>query len=67
MTSVFIQPDSTRLIDVGSGLYGTFGYDTGNIIANLIFSRTNIDATISATTRRTFLCSWPEKKISEMY
>lgn len=36
--SIFIKPDSMKVIDPEFAFFGPIGYDTGNVIANLIFA-----------------------------
>jgi 5-methylthioribose kinase len=64
--SIFIKPDSTKVIDPEFAFYGPIGYDTGNIIANLIFAWANADATISDPVERLDYCGWLEKTIVEV-
>ena len=64
--SIFIKADSTKVIDPEFGFYGPIGYDTGNIIANLIFAWANADATISKPVDRIAYCSWLEKTLVEV-
>jgi 5-methylthioribose kinase len=39
--SIFVKPDSTKVFDSEFGTYAPMGYDTGNIVANLIFAYDN--------------------------
>jgi 5-methylthioribose kinase len=39
--SVFVTPDSTKIIDPEFAFYGPAGYDIGNVIANLMFAYMN--------------------------
>lgn len=39
--SIFIKPDSTKFFDCEFGTYAPMGYDTGNMIANMIFAYDN--------------------------
>lgn len=64
--SIFIKPDSTKVIDPEFAFYGPIGYDTGNVIANLIFAWANADATISDQAQRADYTSWLEKTIVEI-
>lgn len=64
--SIFIKPDSTKIIDPEFAFYGPIGYDTGNVVANLIFAWANADATISDTAERADYCGWLEKTIVEV-
>jgi 5-methylthioribose kinase len=61
--SIFIKPESTKIIDPEFAFYGPMGYDTGNIVANLIFAWANGDATISDPAERTAYCGWVEETI----
>lgn len=36
--SIFIKPDSMKVIDPEFAFFGPIGYDTGNVIANLMFA-----------------------------
>ncbi|PKM70677.1 MAG: S-methyl-5-thioribose kinase, partial [Firmicutes bacterium HGW-Firmicutes-18] len=51
--SIFIKPDSTKVIDPEFAFYGPMGYDIGNVIANLIFAWANADATMSNSAEKT--------------
>ncbi len=54
------------MIDPEFAFYGPIGYDTGNIIANLIFAWANADATISDPAERADYCGWLEKTIVDV-
>lgn len=64
--SIFIKPDSTKVIDPEFAFYGPIGYDTGNIVANLIFAWANADATIVDPAERADYTGWLEKTIVEV-
>jgi 5-methylthioribose kinase len=64
--SIFIKPDSTKVIDPEFAFYGPIGYDTGNVIANLIFAWANGDATISDKNEYTDYVGWVENLIVEV-
>lgn len=64
--SIFIKPDSTKIIDPEFAFYGPIGYDTGNIVANLIFAWTNGDATLTDGSERAHYLGWVEKTIIEV-
>lgn len=64
--SIFIKPDSTKVIDPEFAFYGPIGYDTGNVIANLIFAWANADATIADDDVRKDYCGWLEKTIVDV-
>lgn len=63
--SIFIKPDSTKVIDPEFAFYGPIGYDTGNIVANLIFAWANGDAVISDPAKKKEFCGWVEQTIVE--
>lgn len=64
--SIFIKPESTKVIDPEFAFYGPMGYDIGNIIANLIFAWANADATIGNDAERLDYTQWLEKTIVEI-
>lgn len=64
--SIFIKPESTKVIDPEFGFYGPIGYDVGNIVANLIFAWANGDATIEEEAKRNAFTDWVEKTIVEV-
>jgi len=63
--SIFIKPESTKIIDPEFAFYGPIGYDTGNIVANLIFAWANGDAVIQDLAKKQEFCGWVEKTIVE--
>lgn len=58
--SIFIRQDSTKIFDCEFGTYAPMGYDTGNVIANLIFA---YDNGLSADDEE--FCKWVLKAIEE--
>lgn len=64
--SIFIKSDSTKIIDPEFAFYGPMGYDTGNIVANLIFAWVNGDATISESNLRAEFLGWVETTIVQV-
>jgi 5-methylthioribose kinase len=64
--SIFIKPDSTKVIDPEFAFYGPIGYDTGNVIANLIFAWANGDATIRDKDEYVDYVGWVENLIVEV-
>ncbi len=64
--SIFIKPDSTKIIDPEFACYGPIGYDTGNIVANLIFAWANGDATLDAKAERARYLGWVEQTLIEV-
>ena len=61
--SIFIKQNSTKIIDPEFAFYGPIGYDTGNIVANLIFAWVNGDATIEEGSKKNQFCGWVESAI----
>jgi len=64
--SIFIKPDSTKIIDPEFAFYGPMGYDTGNIVANLIFAWANGDATLEEKIERPRYLEWVEQTLVEV-
>ncbi|HWI61543.1 MAG TPA: S-methyl-5-thioribose kinase [Symbiobacteriaceae bacterium] len=64
--SIFIKADSTKVIDPEFAFYGPIGYDTGNVVANLIFAWANADATIADPAERADYTGWLERTIVEV-
>jgi 5-methylthioribose kinase len=64
--SIFITPDSTKIIDPEFAFYGPIGYDVGNIVANLIFAWANADATITKEEDRLEYLGWLEQTIIDV-
>lgn len=64
--SIFVRPDSTKVIDPEFAFYGPMGYDVGNVIANLIFAWANGDATITDYTERMDYLGWLEETIQSV-
>ncbi|HEX2926515.1 MAG TPA: S-methyl-5-thioribose kinase [Ruminiclostridium sp.] len=64
--SIFINEDSTRVIDPEFAFYGPMGYDVGNIIANLIFAWANADAVMQDEGEQTIFKNWIENTITEI-
>jgi len=63
--SIFIRHDSTKVIDPEFAFYGPMGYDTGNVIANLIFAWANGNATIKNRDERDIYLNWLEATIQQ--
>ena len=61
--SIFVRPDSTKVIDPEFAFYGPAGYDVGNIVANLVFAWVNADTTIPETKARSNYTGWLEDTI----
>lgn len=64
--SIFIKQEATKIIDPEFAFYGPIGYDTGNIVANLIFAWAHGDATITDPAEKAKFCGWVEKTIVEV-
>lgn len=64
--SIFVDENSTKVIDPEFAFYGPMGYDVGNIIANLIFAWANAEATMLNEQERTTFKDWIEKSIAEI-
>lgn len=64
--SIFISQKGTKVIDPEFGFYGPMGYDIGNIIANLIFSWNNANATIEDSNKKEQYLKWIENEISKI-
>lgn len=64
--SIFVRPDSTKVIDPEFAFYGPIGYDTGNVVANLIFAWANAEATMADAAERADYTAWLETTIVEV-
>jgi 5-methylthioribose kinase len=64
--SIFVKEDSTKVIDPEFAFYGPAGYDTGNVIANLIFAFENADATIADAEEKEDYRGWLEETIANV-
>ena len=62
--SIFVKPDSTKVIDPEFAFYGPIGYDVGNVVANLLFAWANADATIADEAERADYIGWLEDTIA---
>ena len=58
--SIFIRKDSTKVFDSEFGTYAPMGYDTGNVVANLIFAYDN-----GLSTDDEPFCEWTLETIEE--
>lgn len=59
--SIFIQPNSTKVIDPEFAFYGPIGYDVGNVIANMMFAWANGHAS-----GNTAFTQWVEDTIGQI-
>lgn len=64
--SIFIKQDSTKVIDPEFAFFGPIGYDTGNVIANMIFAWANGDATINDEVAYADYVGWVEQVIVDI-
>lgn len=63
--SIFVRPDSTKVIDPEFAYYGPAGYDVGNVIANLVFAWINADTTIADPAARADFTAWLEDTLAQ--
>jgi len=63
--SIFVRSDSTMVLDPEFAYYGPAGYDTGNVIAHLVFAWANAEATISDEAEKQAFQTWVENAIEE--
>lgn len=56
--SIFVKPDSTKVIDPEFAYYGPAGYDVGNLMANLVFAWVNADSTMDEAAARKDYTAW---------
>src|SRR5690606_26060400 len=59
--SIFAKKDSTKVIDPEFAFFGPIGYDTGNVVAHLIFAYINGD-----TYKKGEFVDWVEGTIKEV-
>ncbi len=64
--SIFVNENSTKVIDPEFAFYGPMGYDVGNIIANMIFAWINADATMDNEDECINFKNWVENTICEI-
>lgn len=64
--SIFVTPESTKVIDPEFAFYGPIWYDTGNVVANLIFAWANADATIGDPAWRADYTAWLEETLAQV-
>lgn len=63
--SIFVTPERTCILDPEFAFYGPVGYDTGNVIANLIFAYANACATMEDGSEKTIYIDWLLRTIEE--
>jgi len=64
--SIFVTPQSTKIIDPEFGFYGPAGYDIGNVIANIIFAYLHADAEITDSIQKSKYLEWLTKTMKEI-
>ncbi len=64
--SIFVRPDSTKVIDPEFAFYGPAGYDVGNVVANLVFAWVNADTTMPAGRERDAFSGWVARTLEEV-
>jgi len=64
--SIFVRPDSTKVIDGEFSFYGPAGYDVGNVIANLVFAWANADTVMDDAGGRAGQTRWLEETLVEV-
>ena len=64
--SIFVRPDSTKVIDPEFAFYGPAGYDVGNVVANLIFAWVNADTTMPAGRAREAFSGYLARTLEEV-
>ena len=63
--SIFVTPERTCILDPEFAFYGPVGYDTGNVIANLIFAYANACVTMEDGSEKTIYIDWLLQTIEE--
>jgi len=61
--SIFVTPDSTKVIDPEFAYFGPIGYDLGNFVGNLCFARANAQATMPPGMERDAFIDWVDETI----
>lgn len=64
--SIFVRPDSTKVIDPEFAFYGPAGYDVGNVLANLIFAYVNARQTMPEGEDKERHIGWVLRTIGEV-
>lgn len=65
--SVFVRPDSTKVIDPEFAFYGPAGFDLGMCVANLIFAWANAHALMTDSDARTRQTEYLEQSITDIF
>jgi len=63
--SIFVTPERTCILDPEFAFYGPVGYDTGNVIANLIFAYANAGVTMEDGSEKAIYIDWLLQTIEE--
>lgn len=61
--SVFVLPDSTKVIDPEFAFFGPIGYDLGNVVGNLCFARANAAVTMEPGKAKEAFEAWVDETI----
>lgn len=64
--SIFVKPDSTKVIDPEFAFYGPAGYDVGNVVANLIFAYVHADSVMEDGAEKERQKDWLLSAIQDM-
>jgi 5-methylthioribose kinase len=56
--SIFVRPDSTKVIDPEFAYFGPAGYDVGCLLSNLVFAWVNADTTMADPAARDDYTRW---------
>ncbi len=64
--SIFVKPDSTKVIDPEFAFYGPAGYDVGNVVANIIFAWVNAEVAMEDASARKDFTSWLEETLVDV-
>ncbi len=64
--SIFVKPNSTKVIDPEFAFFGPIGYDLGNVIGNLCFAWANAFATMESGQERDCYIAWVETTIRDL-
>jgi len=64
--SIFVNEESTKIIDPEFAFYGPMGYDVGNVVGNLFFSWVNAYVTMDEEEKREDFLSYLEGTIEDV-
>ena len=63
--SIFVNQNSTMVLDPEFAFYGPAGYDVGNVIAHMIFAYINGSLTMKASEEKALFLNWTLEAIKE--